>query len=341
MSLKKLNYIGSKHSLLSFIEETIKDEIGYDLKNKKLVDVFSGTASVGFHFRNLGCKVISNDLEYYSYVVANAAVCCNYSDKLAGLIHVLNSVEPITGIFSRNYSEDGEDKRMFFTVENARKIDAMRQKLEDIKASLTEEEYFFLLASIIVSADSYANVPAIYGSFLKEYKKTAQKLISITPIHTETIQQKNKAYNLESINFADELAKVDIVYLDPPYNERQYAPNFHLLETIAVWDKQNLVGKTGQRYYSQKKSAYSQKKNSIKVFEDLIINANTKYIILSYNNEGIIPRDEILRVLNNKGKLTEYTTNYRRFRTERDHKKRNYKKCDDKVVEHLYIVKVY
>jgi len=316
MSLKKLNYIGSKHSLLSFIEETIKDEIGYDLKNKKLVDVFSGTASVGFHFRNLGCKVISNDLEYYSYVVANAAVCCNYSDKLAGLINVLNSVEPITGIFSRNYSEDGEDKRMFFTVENARKIDAMRQKLEDIKASLTEEEYFFLLASIIVSADSYANVPAIYGSFLKEYKKTAQKLISITPIHTETTKQKNKAYNLESINFADELAKVDIVYLDPPYNERQYGKNYHVLNYIAKYDEsQEIYGKTGLLKDTILSDWCSKTKAPI-ILDNLLgkISKKTDYVFMSYNNEGIIGHDEIRSIFEKYFETKVISKEYKRFK---------------------------
>jgi adenine-specific DNA methylase len=97
----------------------------------------------------------------------------------------------------------------------------------------------------------------------------------------ELLQKQNEVFQ-EDANVLIKEISGDIIYLDPPYNERQYAPNFHLLETIAVWDKQNLVGKTGQRDYSKKKSAYSQKSNSIKAFEDLILNANMKYIILSH-----------------------------------------------------------
>ena len=169
--LKKLNYIGSKHSLLNFIESTMRDEMETtDFSKIKFADVFSGTSSVGFHFRNLNCSTIySNDIEYYSYVIARASICSNYTENIVKkLMGVISASEPFIGCVSKNYSESGDQKRMFFSIENANRIDGMRIKLEEIKPTITENEYYFLLGSIIVSADTCANVPAIYGSFLKE-----------------------------------------------------------------------------------------------------------------------------------------------------------------------------
>jgi len=148
----------------------------------------------------------------------------------------------------------------------------------------------------------------------------------------------NKVFQ-EDANSLNERIKGDILYLDPPYNQRQYAANFHLLESIAVWDKQELYGKTGLREYTDKKSEYCQKRHAYSAFADLIEKAQADYIVLSYNNEGIIPRDKILDLLRQRGSVKEHTRDYRRFRTERDHEKRKYKQCDDRVLEHLYILK--
>lgn len=130
----------------------------------------------------------------------------------------------------------------------------------------------------------------------------------------------------------------DILYLDPPYNERQYAPNFHVLESLTVWDKPQLKGVSGQRDYSDKKSLYCQKGHASEALRDLVEQADVRYIVMSYNNEGIISRDSLLDILSSVGNVQEYRRDYRRFRTESNNEHRHYKDCDDKVVEHLYIV---
>ena len=316
MSLRKLNYIGSKHSLLSFIQETIQNEVSVNIVGKKFVDVFSGTSSVGFHFRNLGCKVISNDLEYYSYVIAKASICSNYTDKLKGLIDEFNLLDPVKGLITRNYSEDGEDKRMFFAVKNAMKIDAMRLRLEDIRNVLSEEEYYFLLGSIIVSADSIANVPAIYGSYLKDYKKTAMKDMLLEPIHMERELLKGKVYNRECLELVDEIGKVDWVYLDPPYNERQYGKNYHVLNYIARYDEDmEIYGKTGLIKDTILSDWCSRGKAKI-VLDRLLDKLKTKtdYIFMSYNNEGIIGHDEIEEIFSKYCETKIVSKEYRRFK---------------------------
>jgi len=317
MSLKKLNYIGSKHSLLSFIEETIRDETNtVDFSKKKIVDVFSGTSSVGFHFRNLGCNVISNDIEYYSFVICKASVCCSYTKKLRGLINEINSVEPVIGIISKNYSEDGENKRMYFTVENARKIDAMRLKLEQLKPSITEEEYYFILASILVSADSHANVASMYGAYLKNYKKVALKEIELKPIHELSLKNSNKAYNEDCLDLIDKIGNIDYVYLDPPYNERQYGKNYHVLNYIGRYDSEmEIYGKTGLIRETVLSDWCSRGKaeGMLERFMEKI-GMKTDWVFMSYNNEGIIESDRIKEIFTKNCDMELVSMEYKRFK---------------------------
>jgi adenine-specific DNA-methyltransferase len=152
----------------------------------------------------------------------------------------------------------------------------------------------------------------------------------------------NGQNNVVSIGDSQELIKSivgDVLYLDPPYNARQYASNFHVMESLAVWDKQDLKGVAGLRDYENQKSAFSSKREATHAFRELIKHASFDFIVLSYNNEGIILRDDIIEILQDRGTVSEFVTDYRRFRTERDHEKRQYKKVDDKVSEHLWIVK--
>lgn len=300
--LKKLNYIGSKHSLLNFIESTMRDEMETtDFSNKKFADLFSGTSSVGFLFRRLGCStVFSNDIEYYSYVIARASICSNYTKNIVKkLMNIISASEPFIGCVSQNYSESGEQQRMFFSIENANRIDGMRMKLEEIKPTITENEYFFLLASIIVSADTCANVPAIYGSFLKEYKKSAVNPIKLEPIHTKTgIIKNNRAFQLDCVEFADKMGAVDFVYLDPPYNERQYSKNYHVLNYIARYDESlEIYGKTGL-IKDVALSDWCSKKTASIILDKLLekLHNKTKYVFMSYNNEGIITHDAIKEI---------------------------------------------
>jgi adenine-specific DNA-methyltransferase len=318
--LKKLNYIGSKHTLLNFIESTICYEMNItDFSKTKFSDVFSGTSSVGFHFRNLGCSsIFSNDIEYYSYVIASASICSNYSEKLKKLMSVIIlESEPFIGCVSKNYSESGDEKRMFFSIENANRIDGMRMKLEEIQPTITENEYYFLLASIIVSADMCANVPSIYGSFLKEYKKSAVNSIKLEPIHTKTgIVKNNRAFQLDCVEFADKMGAVDFVYLDPPYNERQYSKNYHVLNYIARYDEAlEIYGKTGL-IKDVALSDWCSKKTAPAILDKLLekLHKKTKYVFMSYNNEGIISHDAIKEIFDKYFDTKIVSTETKRFK---------------------------
>lgn len=341
-----MKYIGNKKRLLDFIYNAVVD--AKLPSSGTFVDLFGGTGSVGKHFKDKGYKIIANDFMTYSYIAQYVLIGINEMPSFSkvskyginGVLELLNNLEPLKGYVYENFAPSGYAARQYFSDSNAMKIDAMRDYIENWnkKGLLTKDEYYILVNSLIDASDFVANISGTYGAYLKIWRSMALKDIKMLPPVISNNKLINRVYQ-EDANELIKKIKADIVYLDPPYNQRQYAPNFHMLETLAVWDKQSLAGKTGQRDYNSKKSAYSQKTRAVHAFEDLVANVDAKYIILSYNNEGIIPREDILRVLKNFGKIKEYTTDYRRFRTERDHEKRHYKPVDDKVLEHLFIVK--
>ena len=259
---------------------------------------------------------------------------------IQGVLEILNNPDlQEEGFAFANYAPSGEYGRQYFSDVNARRIDATRDMIEQWKTDgrLTQQEYDILVFALVDAADFLANISGTYGAYLKIWRSMALKPLILKAPELYDNHLQNKVYQRDSNELIREI-QGDILYLDPPYNERQYAPNFHVLESLTVWDKPQLRGKTGQREYEDKKSLYCRHGVAETALRDLVENANVRYIVMSYNNEGIIPREKLIDILNGVGNLVEYRQNYRRFRTEKDSDTRHYKQCDDKVVEHLYVV---
>lgn len=326
-----MNYIGSKYSLIDFLKESITDFAGK--KPKVFADLFAGTGVVGSEFKQMGYQVISNDIQYYSYVLIKHLIE-NVPPLNQTLIEYLNSLKGIEGFVYNNYCSGSGSGRCYYTDENGKKCDAIRQEIERMRksAEISDSEYFYLLASLINSIDKYANTASVYGAFLKKVKKSAEKEFILEPLPTIESSKNNKAYN-EDINSLIKTIEGDILYLDPPYNERQYCANYHVLETIARYDNPMLNGKTGLRDYRSQKSAYCSKRTVAYVFEDLIKNAKFKYIFLSYNNEGLMSLNQIREIMSKYGEYTVYTKDYRRFRAD---KKENRNHKADVTTEYLH-----
>ena len=242
-----MNYIGSKYSLLDFIHKTISDVTGY-ISGDEFVfaDLFAGTGVVGASYRKEGCNVISNDIQYYSYVINKYYIegCKNVDTSL---VNKLNSLDEVEGFIFNNYCAGSNCGRNYFTDENGKKCDAIRIKIEELydQNKISEEIYFALLASLINSIDKYANTASVYGAFLKHIKKSAQNQFKLELL-PRIEGPKGKVYN-EDINQLILRIQGDVLYLDPPYNARQYCSNYHVLETIARYDNPILKGKTGLR----------------------------------------------------------------------------------------------
>lgn len=330
-----MNYIGSKYSLLEFLQESIEYVTGYKNGDPYVFgDLFAGTGVVGQRFKSLGCVVLSNDIQHYSYCL-NKHIIENIPEMDTSLLGYFNSLPLKKGFVYENYCSGSGCGRNYFTDENGMKCDAIRIELERMRKSgdIDESTYFYYLASLINSIDKYANTASVYGAFLKHIKKSAQRqfkleLLPVIP------GERGTAYN-EDINSL--LAKVsgDVLYLDPPYNERQYCTNYHVLETISRYDNPVLNGVTGLRDYASQKSLFCSKKTVSTVFENLIKQANFKYIFLSYNNEGLMSLDTIEKIMSKYGRYSFFTKEYRRFKAD---KNENRNITADSTIEYLHFL---
>lgn len=357
-----MKYIGNKFRLLPFIDKILTQE---ELPtNGTFCDIFSGTTNVAQFYKKKGYKLITCDIMNYSYVFqyayiknneypkfgklikskkikSDAQIITTKYDALASVTRYLNTLPGKKGFIFRHYAPGGQYKRQFFSNENAKKIDVVRDEIENWKTAklINENEYYILLSSLIDAADFVANMSGTYGAYLKIWRSMALKPFTMRAPQLIESNIHHEIYNQDANELIKKI-KCDILYIDPPYNTRQYAANFHILETLACWDNPKVNGKTGLRPYDSQKSLYSQKTTCNKAFADLIKNADTKYILMSYNNEGIIPDEFIHETLGKRGKVKVYKQNYRRFRTERNHEKRQYKVPDDRVIEQIYFVKI-
>lgn len=332
-----MRFIGNKQNLLDFIFSAVQENKVYV---GTFIDIFSGTTSVAKYYKSKGFKVISNDLLYFSYVFQKAYIENSSVPLFKGLhkdIHEPTLISVLSylnccqngkeGFIYKNFTLEGtktsQFQRNFFSEDNAKKIDAIRDTIEQwySKKLLTENEYFVLISSLLEAVPYVSNIAGTYGAFLKNDDPRKFKLLELKIPMLLVDKSKHCAHNLDG-NTLIENIKGDVLYVDPPYNERQYAANYHILEHIAVWDKKIIENKTGLRNYEMQKSNYCKKNMVYKVTADLIdkaINrANVKHVLFSYNSEGLLTKDELLDIHKQYGKVTLYEKPYQRYNSHKN-----------------------
>lgn len=329
-----LNYIGSKHSLLPFLEECIGKVCGESLEGKIFADIFAGTGVVAAAYKQKGCQVIAGDNQYYSYVL-NRHYMENYPEMDESFAPILQALPGVEGFIYQNYCAGSGSGRSYFSDENGKKCDAIRQALNRYRADGTMDEgtYFYYLASLLDSMDRCANTASVYGAFLKKMKKTAEKPLQLQLLPVIGGGRNCRAVCADGIRLLDQIAG-DILYLDPPYNTRQYGSNYHVLETIARYDAPELSGKTGLRPYQ--KSVFCSRRTVEEAFSQLMEKAQFRYIFLSYNNEGLLPLETIEEIMKSYGEYQVFTVPYRRFKADSS---RNRTHKADMTLEYLHCLK--
>jgi adenine-specific DNA-methyltransferase len=287
---------------------------------------------VGERFNKPEIKVISNDLLFSNFVCLKSFLgTTSEISNLAKKIEILNSLEANEdNYFSRNFGGT------YFSLENARKIGAIREAIENISES--EEEKNSLICSLLYAVDKVANTVGHYDAYRKKLDML-QSLKLLVPDIDCSYNRHNEVYK-EDANILIRKISCDVLYIDPPYNSRQYSDAYHLLENLAEWKKPEVEGVAKKMDRSHIKSSYCLK-SATQAFEDLIVAADCKHILLSYNNTGdskdgrsnarMKDRD-ILRILRNKGDVEIFERDYKSFTTG--------KSSDDENIERIFYCKV-
>ena len=326
-----MRYIGSKILLLDKISSFIPKS------TRTLCDIFAGTASVGRYFKK-SHNLISNDILYFSFVLQKAYLQLCKEPKFSKFIAQFNR-HPIDYFNSKNspndfinkpficenYSPNGNCQRSYFSVENALKIDYIRQSIEQFLKDeiINQDEYYYLLASLIEAVSLVSNTTGTYGAYLKIWDKRSLKPLTLSLLNINFYKKTNNLCFNENSNSLIGKVSGDVLYIDPPYNSRQYAPNYHILETIARYDYPKISGVTGMRDYTNLKSNFCIKTKAKIELENLVSKADFKHIVLSYNSDGIISEIDIENTLKKFGKECTYKCEkipYRRYKSNKEAK---------------------
>lgn len=323
-----MNYIGSKQKLSKWIKDVVKQTYGNDLSDVIFADIFAGTGQVSRSFKSDVKKVITNDLESYSFAL-NSHYIGNTS-----FIELPNfDFKLIKGPIYNNFTEACSIQRKYFTENNAMIIDGIRTSIDEHlkEGKINKNQYHWLLASLIECADSVANTASVYGAFLKKFKKTALKTIDFKLYPYEVTNQSNEIYQMDANTLIKKI-KGDILYLDPPYNNRQYGANYHVLNRIVENKDFTSEKLTGLLDYN--KSEYCKPARVSEVFEQLIADADFKYIYISYNNEGLIQEDQFKEILKKYGDYELHLKEYKRFKADSKRPNQN-----PNTFEHLHVLR--
>lgn len=297
-----MRYIGGKTLLKSDILKLIK-EVAPNANT--ILDLFSGSGVVSKAFKEANYDVISNDYLYFSYVLLKGSLELNSKPKFRKLgfdpINYLNNLKledtniSIDNCFIyNNYSPNEHCDRMYFQNHNAIKIDVIRQTIQLWLESgkITKKEYFYLLASLISAVPYVSNIAGVYAAYLKTWDPRSYKTLELKDNELIEKNRRIRAYNEDYLSVLKK-TKADVLYSDSPYNSREYLPNYHILETIALYDYPIIHGLTGIRDYEEKKSDFCKKNEVANAFDKMISNAKVKYVFISYNNEGLISTEDL------------------------------------------------
>jgi len=321
-----MRYIGGKNLLLDVINDIISTQTS---GISSVIDLFSGSGVVSKNFKSKGYRTISNDFLFFSYVMSKASIDLNRKPAFKGLgvkepIRYLNSLTLNDTSFDvdqcfvyKNYSPVGDCNRMYFQPDNALKIDIIRLTIEQWHndGSITDNEYYYLLSSLLNAVPFVANITGVYAAYLKFWDERTYKTLELTEPVIISNGKKNESYNCDYTELLSK--KCDLLYADPPYNSREYLPNYHILETIARYDYPEIHGVTGMRNYNDLKSVFCKKNTVASAFETMIRDCKCRYILISYNNEALLSTEELSDICkryaaDDSFKLFEY--DYRRYK---------------------------
>ena len=329
-------YIGNKTKLLPYITDRIHEMIG-DIGT--VADIMAGTGSVALGLRKCGYTVVASDVMTYSYhhlvtnlqigeyptfsgLISNGIVPLDSEHPYQDVLTYLNGLNAKHGFFYREFSPDGKPlngfpSRKYFTSENAAKIDAIRETINEwIEGKvITPIEESLLKHTLIMAFNDVANISGTYGYFLSDFKKNANDVLVLRPFE---IYSENAEGHTVRLGFAENLAGLitaDLCYIDPPYMKRQYAANYHILETIARGDFPEAIGKSGLRDWWDQHSKLCTKTRGLQSFEKIMNDMHCDKFLVSYSEDGLFTLAQLKECFEKFGTVEVQLIDYNRFRS--------------------------
>ncbi len=333
-SINQRRYLGSKTKLLNFIDDILRKE---KIEFESFADIFAGTGTVANHFYDRSRVIINDILDSNNHIYHAFFGNDNLrEDRLKERLKLYNSLELKNyndNYFSENFSNT------YFDEKNSKKIGIIRDDIEKLfkEKIITNREKSYLLTSLIYALDRIANTVGHYDAYRKI--SIPEKRLFLLPLDIRLSKYSAEIYK-DDANELVKRIKADIVYIDPPYNSRQYSDGYHLLENIATWKKEEVFGVAKKINRSHIKSRYNMKSAGV-AFGELIDNIDAKYILVSYNDMGgsgnarsqsRISDHEILSVLKRKGQVQLFETGFKQFTTGKSSK--------DDLKERIFLCKI-
>jgi adenine-specific DNA-methyltransferase len=353
-----MRYIGNKTRLLGFITSAL-DRLG--IPSGTAHDAFAGTSAVGRALKERGWRVASSDLMTYSYVFQRAYVVAQKEPSIAELRaadpdvrsalrsprfraraatrngspldiaaeYLEHWLDAQPGFFATHFAGD----RMYFTPENGQRIDAVRTTLHRWHDAglIGDDAFYLLLAALIEGADRVANTAGVYAAYIKSWQPNALKPLRLAPVHPMKGAPGSSAHRGDAVEVARRLGPVDLLYVDPPYNSRQYPGYYHVPELIARgWSETvpTLRGKTGLLPADGQRSAWCSARRVRQSLRELLDATGARHVLVSYNSEGLLPEKvlkETLREASVDGRVVCFRKTYRRYRADSDRDGRRYR----------------
>ena len=308
-------YLGNKYKLLPFITGVVSDECP-DITS--IADIFAGTGAVSSAFTDK--VIITNDLMYSNYI-------CNYAWFGAEeydpqiIIDCVVRYNALTDLENNYMTDNFADT--YFSRDDCAKIGYIREDIEVLykKGDINTRERAILITSLLYAMDKIANTCGHYDAYRKgvEFDKSLELYV---PMANRQNNPNNQCFNIDSNELVKNI-EADLVYIDPPYNSRQYCDAYHLLENVARWEKPEVFGVARKMDRSTMKSKYCTQ-SATEAFEQLIGDIKAKYILLSYNNmaekgndrsNAKISDQDIMRILEKKGEVKVFSESYKAFTT--------------------------
>lgn len=332
-----MRFLGNKTAILDKIENLLIEK-GLFQEGLTFFDAFCGTGSVADNFKGRYNIVINDNLNWA--VVYSWGRICSQTCKFTALgfdpFSFLNdSAKTREGFIYKNYSPTASS-RMYFTAENAGRIDYFRWQIEEWykQKKINADEHNYLLSCLIESVSAVSNTAGVYGAFLKKWDSRALKNIVFEKVDAKPIPYKSLKIFNDKIENIISTVDCDILYLDPPYTQNQYGTQYHLLETLVLDDNPAISKVTGSRSTAPMRSDWSKDIKSHILFDKVVAETKAKYILFSYNNDGFMSKEYIEATLKRYGKEETYTCKKIPYK-----KYQNWKSCNESEhFEYLFFV---